>query len=155
MARIVKMAELLPEDIVFDFGGDRRYTVPGDAPLELILKIAQLHEKASNAEQIAGGDEAMAEAIGLEALQELDDQALYLLRMRDPELERSPFGVVGIQHFIAELLKQYGFIVAVEDGGEPDPRKPGAGGKRSRSSTGSRSSSKSSGSRRTTGATSP
>jgi hypothetical protein len=131
MAKIVKLAPLLPEDITFELPGGEQHTFPGDPPLELILKIASLFERAQNAEN---GD---ADAVGLEILQELDNQALVLMRMRDAEIERSPFGVVGIQQVVQKLLEAYNFSVVEDDADTDPPKKPAA---KSRRSTGSQSS---------------
>ena len=130
MAKIVKLGALLPEDIVFEMPGGQRVSAPGDPPLDLILKIAELFERSENEED--------PEAFGIDVLRELDDEVLRLLRMRDPDIESSPFGVIGVQHFVAELLKQYNF--GTEGADEPaDPPKRAAR-KRSTRSSGSRSS---------------
>jgi hypothetical protein len=132
MAKIVKLAALLPEDIVFELPGGERYTFPGDPPLELILKIAALFERAES-------DDGELEAVGIEILRELDDQVLSLMRMRDPEVAESPFGVIGVQHVVAELLKAYNFGEE-EPADDTDPPKRKTAPRKSRSSSGSRSS---------------
>lgn len=142
MTRIVKLGELLPADFVVELPGGEQYTLPGDPPLELLLKIAELFERSEN----ANGN---ADEVGLEVLRSLDAEMLSLLRMRQPSLDASPFGVVGVQHVVAELLKAYDFA-AVEEV-EEDPENPPSA-TRSKRSSGSPSSSTSSGSRRTTGA---
>jgi len=142
MARIVNMEEVLPEDIEFHLPGGQKVFAPGDPPLELILRIADLFERSQN----AGEDD---EAIGLEVLNELDAQVMRLLQMRDPDLTAQPFGVVGVQHFVAECLKQYGFA---EETAEDPPPRAASSRKRSPRSSGSRSSSRRSASSRTTGA---
>lgn len=125
MAKIIKLGELLPEDIVFELPGGERYTLPGDPPLHLILKIASLFERAQG--------EPDEEGVGLETLQELDSEILGLLRMRAPGIEQSPFGVIGVQHVVGRLLAAYNW--AVEEGGEDDP--PKAPARRSKRSSGS------------------
>jgi hypothetical protein len=114
MARIVKLGQLLPEDIAFDLGDGRQYLVPGDPPLDLILKIADLFERG---EAIEAGDEEAGASFGLDVMRELDEEILRLLRLRDPSIETSPFGPLGVQHFVAELLKMYNVLAGVE----PDP----------------------------------
>lgn len=145
MPRIINLGELLPADFIVAIHG-QRYTLPGDPPLELILKIAELFERSENAN--GNSDE-----VGLEVLRELDAQMLGLLRMRQPDLEASPFGVIGVQHVVAAMLRAYNFGAVEEEpeDGESDP--PAA--TRSKRSSGSRSSSTSSGSKRTSGARSP
>ncbi len=133
MARIVKLGELLPEDITFELPGGAKFVAPGDPPLELILKIAELFERAENTDGDAGDE------LGLDILRELDAEVLGLLRMRDSSLSGSPFGVVGVQLFVAELLKQYNFgVEGADDSG--DPPKRAATRKKSPRSSGSRSS---------------
>jgi hypothetical protein len=125
VAKIVNLAPLLPEDIIFELPGGERHTFPGDPPLELILKIASLFERAQNAEN---GD---ADAIGLEILQELDDQVIVLLQMRDKDVTRSPYGVFGVQQVVQELLAAYNFSVVEDDADADPPKKPAAKSKRS------------------------
>lgn len=141
MAKIVKLAEILPPDIVFELPGGARYTFPSDPPLGLFLKIASLFERAEGAP-----DE---EGVGLETLAELDAEILGLLRMRDPSIEQSPFGVLGVQHVVARLLAIYNPDADVEEGTDADPLK--APRPRSKRSSGSGRSSSSSDSRTTTG----
>jgi hypothetical protein len=144
MPRIIKIGELLPADFVVELSAGEQFTMPGDPPLELLLKIAELFERTENANGDAG-------EVGLEVLRELDFQMLELLRMRQPELRASPFGVVGVQHVVATMLQAYNFAaVPDEDEPEGDPENPPSPARSTRSS-GSRSSSKSSRSRRTTG----
>lgn len=139
MARIVKLAEILPEDIAFEMPGGQRFLFPGDPPLDLILKIASLYERAENA------DEESAQ-VGIDVLQELDNELVALLRMRDDTITSSPFGVVAVQHVVAELLTAYNFGEAAEDVNPPN-----RAARRSTRSNGSPSSAKSSASQRRTG----
>jgi hypothetical protein len=142
LTRIIKLGELLPADFEVELPGGQRYTLPGDPPLELILKIAELFERTEN----MNGD---SEAVGIEVLRSLDAEMLHLLQMRQPELTASPFGVIGVQHVVASLLQAYNFG-AVEEPVDDEEDPPVA--TRSKRSSGSPSSSTSSGSRRTTGA---
>ena len=130
MARIVKLAKLLPEDIAIELPGGTTYLFPGDPPLRLIFKIASLFERSQ------ADEEGSEEGVALEVLQALDDQILHLLQMRDPAIDESPFGVIGAQHVVAELLKAYNFGVEAE--ADPTPRKPARA--KSRRSTGSQGS---------------
>jgi hypothetical protein len=138
MPKIVKLGALLPEDIAFEMPGGQRFVAPGDPPLDLILKIASLFERA---------EEEGNEGIGIEVLRELDEEVVRLLQMRDPDLTASPFGVIGVQHFVATLLGQYGFGEAEDE----EPADPPKRAKRSKPSSGSQSLSTSSTSRPTTG----
>jgi hypothetical protein len=119
MARIVKLSQLLPEDVVFELPDGTRLRAPGDPPLHLVLKIADLFDRSLSED----------ETVGLELLRELDEQVLALLRMRQPDLEQSPFGVLGVQHFVAELLSAYQFAAGEE---EEDPTRGPARKTRSR-----------------------
>ncbi len=136
MARIVNLGALLPEDITFVLPDGAEFTAPGDPPLHLILKIAHLWEQT-------GAEEGAA----LELVQELDDEVLGLLRMRQPELQKSPFGVFGVQHFVSELLAQYNMLAGDEEEEESPTKAEKPKTKPSTRSNGSRSSSKSSASR--------
>jgi hypothetical protein len=109
MARIVKMEQLLPEDISFEMPDGRVYVAPGDPPLQLILKIASLFEQAQN-------EDGTAEEIGIDLLRQLDEEVVGLLQMRDPTITASPFGVIGVQHFVSQLLAAYNFGVEGADG---------------------------------------
>jgi hypothetical protein len=131
MAKIVKLGRLLPEDITFELPGGQRHTLPGDPPLELILKIASLFERIEDAE------ESNEENVGIDILRELDAEVLKLMQMRDPSVVNSPCGVLGVQHVVSELLSAYNFGA---EGGEEetDPPKPTA--KKSTRSSGSQSS---------------
>jgi len=143
MPKVIKLGELLPADFEVELPGGIRHTLPGDPPLELILKIGELFERSES----ANGN---AEEVGLEVLRELDAEILKLLQLRDPSITSSPFGVIGVQHVVASLLPAYNFGTEEEpedDEEEADP--PSA--TRSKRSSGSQSSSKSSSSRRTTG----
>lgn len=114
MARIVKLSALLPEDIQIDMPGGQSFTLPGDPPLHLVMKVASLFERSANA---ADGEET--EGVGLEVLTELDEQMLLLLRMRDPSIEQSPFGVFAVQHVVAQVLAAYNFGPAEETDENP------------------------------------
>jgi hypothetical protein len=145
MPKIVKLGELLPADFVIELSEGERYTLPGDPPLELILTLASLFERTEN---MNGADE---NEVGLEVLREINAEMLTLLQMRQPELTSSPFGVIGVQHVVAQLLQAYNFGTASDEEDEDGEENPQPAS-RSKRSSGSPSSSKSSGSRRTTGA---
>lgn len=126
MPKIVKLGELLPEDFVIELAEGKRYTLPGDPPLELILQIAELFERTENAD-------GAQEEIGLEIMRELDATMLRLLQMRDATLERSPFGVNGVQQVVAVLLQAYNFA-AQEEPAADDEADPPTGDQSKRSS---------------------
>jgi hypothetical protein len=141
MARIVKLGELLPEDIAFEMPDGSQILAPGDPPLQLLLKVAALFERSENSDDANGN-------LGVEVLQELDAEILALLQMRNPDMVESPFGIIGVQHVVATLLEAYGFGVE----GKADPTPPARSRKpKSPRSSGSPRSSTSSTSRPTTG----
>jgi len=133
MARIVNMGPVLPEDIDFRFpdgkGGTTSYIVPGDPPMDLILKIAHLNDAAEGVELPVGAKaltkaqkEEALDRLMIEKLDELDAEVLHLLRIRQPDLDRSPFGPVAVQHFVAVLLEQFKELAGEADEDE-DPTK--------------------------------
>ncbi len=138
MPRVVKLGDLLPEDIEFEMPDGKKFLAPGDPPLAKIMELANLFEQSSG---LGGGEAAAPDSDGveLEVLERLDRMVLDILRMRDPDLAESPFGVLGIQHFVAELLKAYGFIEAAEDPPPTPAKRRPAANKRSPRSSGSRS----------------
>ncbi len=142
MPRIVQMAAFIPEDIEFVLPDGSKVVAPGDPPVELILRMIDRFERGQNDSE---------EEAGLAVMRELDQLVLELLQMRDPELQRSPFGIAGLNHFVLELLAAYNFMAT---GLEESPTTPGATeppeDTTSASSPGSRARSKGSGSRRTT-----
>lgn len=111
MARVVKLSALLPEDIVIEMPGGQTFTLPGDPPLQAVLKIAALFERSAEAAASEDGDEG----IGIQVLTELDEHMLGLLRMRDPEIQESPFGVFGVQQVVAAVLEAYNFGTVEND----------------------------------------
>jgi len=159
VARIVKLDEILGEDITFVWR-EKEYIFPADISTALVWKMADLYERISASEKTIAEKQAKNEPID-------DDQAAYRkliaeteavllegLQEKDPSLESLPFGARGFQVVLATVLVQLGFLA-----GEPgNPQKgsvkmaiPRSRKKPARSSS-SRSSSKSSASRRTSGA---
>lgn len=128
MANLTRIDDFLPADKVIEYEGSR-YTLPGDPPAEFILRLLAIGERFE-ADEIST----------LEYLTECDAAILELLRLRDPSIERSPFGIAAAQQIVRIVLRTPG-------ADEGPPRKA----RTSRSSTPSRSSSRSSGSRPTTG----
>jgi hypothetical protein len=158
MPRIVKLDEILGEDIVFDTR-EEQYVFPADISTALLWKLADLYEKlipleAEMEEKKKNGNLSEEEKAVYRALIGETEQALLEgFQERDPSLESLPFGVGGFQLVLATVLVQLGFLA--------DPTNPREGSekmaiprsrKKSAPSSSSRSSSKSSASRRTSGA---
>jgi len=158
MPRIVKLDEILGEDITFDSRG-KQYVFPADISTGLLWKLADLYEKlmpleAAIEQKQAAGEPADDEIKTYRLLISETEQALLEgFKERDSSLESLPFGVGGFQLVLATVLVQLGFL--------PDPANPRKGSekmaiprsrKKSAPSSSSRSSSKSSASRRTSGA---
>lgn len=121
MTRIVNISPLLPEDVEFKFASGESYVVPGDPPLDLLLRIVDMRESAKSV-SVEGMEEEATE-IGVQVLRDLNAEILKLLQIRQPALESSPLGIFGVQAFVGELLSAYN-IMAGEDPNAPDPTKP-------------------------------
>lgn len=179
MPEIVDLRELVPDDIVFVLPGDREYRIPGDIDVDSAFRLlkllvdlteAQAAEAAAKrrleraetdgaVDEIEDAEAELAEALetsgqGAErAGQELRRVLLELLQIRQPDLDRLPFGIVACQHVTGEVLRRIGLIAEETDadeaqtGRDPTRRRPNANGSRTRSS-GSTRSSRSSGSTR-------
>lgn len=115
MAKVINLGGLVPEDVVFDLGHGRSYSVPGDLPLERILTLARIVQEADEA---GSTDEQ-----GMDMLERLNHEALSILRIRQPDLEESPFGVIGVQHFVAALMDELHRLAGEEPGSDEDPPK--------------------------------
>lgn len=182
MPEIVDLRDLVPDDIVFVLPGDREYRIPGDIDVDnafRLLKLlvdlteAQAGEAAAKrrverttaadseatVDEIEDAEAELAEALehsgaGAErAGEELRRVLLELLQIRQPEIDRLPFGIVACQHVTGEVLRRIGLLTdedpvaaAEESGRDPTRRRPNAA--RSGRSSGSTRSSTSSASTR-------
>jgi len=120
VTRIVNISPLLPEDVEFKFASGESYVVPGDPPLDLLLRIVDMRESAKTV-QVDGTEEEVTE-VGVQVLRDLNAEVLKLLQIRQPDLESSPLGIFGVQAFVGELLSAYN-IMAGEEPNELDPTK--------------------------------
>lgn len=181
MPEIVDLRDLVPDDIVFVLPGDREYRIPGDIDVDnafRLLKLlvdlteAQAGEAAAKrrverttaadseatVDEIEDAEAELAEALehsgaGAErAGEELRRVLLELLQIRQPEIDRLPFGIVACQHVTGEVLRRIGLLADEEpaseagSGRDPTRRRPNAA--RSGRSNGSTRSSTSSASTR-------
>ena len=116
MARIVKLKPIVPEDFIIEQPDGTQHLIAGDAPTELIVRIASLMDEKQ--------DREMTDEDGVEIMDMINDEVVQLLRLRDPEIERNPFGPVGTQVLIAEIVSQWMQMAGVE--ADPPPKKPTA-----------------------------
>lgn len=120
MARIVKLGQLLPEDIEFQMADGSKILAPGDPPIHQMMELVDVFEKLEKTNLESENGSEPGTEVGLTILRELDAKVLDLLRLRNPELEQSPFGVYGVQHFVVELLAAYNISAGI-DPDEPNP----------------------------------
>ena len=181
MPEIVDLRDLVPDDIVFVLPGDREYRIPGDIDVDNAFRLLKLlvdltEAQASEAaakrrvdrtaadteatvDEIEAAEAELAEALeqsgaGAErAGEELRRVLLELLQIRQPDLDRLPFGIVACQHVTGEVLRRIGLLTEEEkdaeaegSGRDPTRRRPNAA--RSGRSNGSTRSSTSSASTR-------
>lgn len=182
MPEIVDLRDLVPDDIVFVLPGDREYRIPGDIDVDNAFRLLKLlvdltesqaveaaakrrvdrtaADSEATVDEIEDAEAELAEALeqsgaGAErAGEELRRVLLELLQIRQPDLDRLPFGIVACQHVTGELLRRIGLLTddapaeaaAAESGRDPTRRRPNAA--RSGRSSGSTRSSTSSASTR-------
>jgi hypothetical protein len=143
MARIIELDALVPDDVVFQLNG-KKYAVPGDPDVEMILRLIKLSARVGDADNTvakAGTPAAMAKAQKTQedAATELRDELLGLFQVRQPDMERLPFGMIALQHVLAELFREVG-LVSDEEVPTKATRKNSAGSRKSKRSSGSRAS---------------
>lgn len=137
MARIVNIGAVLPEDIQFVLPDGRKYVVPGDVQLDVMLNIARLCDEAQAQAEDAENNEGR-EAAYVSALERLDEEIVGLLQVRNPDVTRNPFGLLGTVEFIEALFREYGTMAGEDPTKGATETKPPA--KRSKRSNGSPSS---------------
>lgn len=180
MPEIVDLRDLVPDDIVFVLPGDREYRIPGDIDVDNAFRLLKLlvdlteaqaveaaarrrvertaADKDATVDEVEDAEAELAEALersgaGAErAGEELRRVLLELLKIRQPDLDRLPFGIVACQHVTGEVLRRIGLLADEEpaseagSGRDPTRRRPNAA--RSGRSNGSTRSSTSSASTR-------
>ena len=131
MAQITNLNELVPEDIVFQYGNPPvEYVVPGDLDGETVFKLFRMF--GSLAELMgANVDDAAKTSRHVNRLsREVDATLLALFQIRQPDLEKLPFGFKSMPIVIRTIMQHLGLGVA--DDPSPAPkRKPQTGRKRS------------------------
>lgn len=124
MAEIIKLDELVPEDIIFVYQG-KEYTVPGDLDTETVFRIfkhlravLELRETREADGSIPGEDEIKR------AAKSLHDLLLDIFKVRDPDLESLPFGAKSLPIVTEAVLSRLGVgqEMLVEEGPVPTAR---------------------------------
>jgi hypothetical protein len=127
MPRIIDLDALVPEDLEFRYRGES-YLVPGDIDGEAAWGLVKLYQEGLAAQEKGSSEQQAADALIQQAL-------LALFRVRQPDLERLPFGLRGSAVVLAEVLVLLGFEIV----SPPTPRpKEKMAVPRSRRSSGSR-----------------
>jgi hypothetical protein len=143
VAEIVDLDAVVPEDIVFKLAG-KQYPIPGDLETEQVFKLMRLFAGLKVSGNLAGVERSA---------KQLEAGLLDLFQVRQPDLERLPFGATSLRTVTVRVLQ----LLGVDVGGpqpdplpEPTPKKPkrAVPKSRSRRSTGSAGSSTPTGGRR-------
>lgn len=102
--QVTVLDEAIPDDIIFEIKG-QRLEVPGDLDTEEILSLYKLFRELTADQVDANDDEAV-----LRAAHKVDETLLALFKLRQPDLEKLPFGAVGKRAVIRKLLETMGVI---------------------------------------------
>lgn len=105
-ARLIDLDDLVPDDIDVKLH-DVVYKLPGDIPVELMLRVEAAMQSFGSVKEREEG-----EAVAGDLLDAVTD----LFRIRQPDLETIPIGLRGCVQLISELYKV--------QGDKPDPPKP-------------------------------
>jgi hypothetical protein len=109
-SEIVNLDELIPDDLTIRVGG-QDYELPGDIDTETTFKLDKLMRKLGEAEtkvasaDVTDEDRETAEKLTLEA-QEI---VLELFRIKQPDMEKLPFGARGFSQVLARILMRLGW----------------------------------------------
>ena len=119
MTRIVNLNELVGEDIEFQYGSPvRKYLIPGDIDVETVF---DLFEKFQSVSKIEGDDPAALTAAVKARFDGITSKLIEVLQVRQPDLDRYPFGIRGTGVVLREILSALGVSVT-EDPPKPAPR---------------------------------
>jgi hypothetical protein len=117
MARIVNLDELVGEDIEFKYAGES-YVIPGDIDVETVF---DLFEKFQSVSKIEEKDPAQLTAAVRARFDGITSKLMEVLTVRQPGLERYPFGIRGTGVVLREILSALGVSVTA-DPPAPAPR---------------------------------
>jgi hypothetical protein len=109
--RLIDIDELLPDDWAIRLGG-QVYPMPGDLPVETVLRLHQLYERAGDSAARGGDDD------GLEALSELHDHVVDIIRVRTPDADLQ-LGPQAMGQLVTHILMQFGGTPT--EGGQKNP----------------------------------
>lgn len=153
MAELIDMDALVPEDLEIKYRG-QTYVFPGDIDVHTTFVLQDLLDAFIAAEaSILDGTPTKAQKDAYkQAVIATEKELTALLRERDQEIEKFPFGATGFRVLLLQILMKLGFSFAetaapLEKRTVPKTKRTS----RSKPSSTSRSRSKSSGSSRRTG----
>lgn len=112
MAEIINLNDLIPDDIEMQYG-DKVYVIPGDLDTETVLKVFKVFQ--AMLELVGKADASEAEV--KKAAKDMSDMLLSVFRIRDPQLEKLPFGRQSTTIVVSKLLQSLGLDV----GGDAAP----------------------------------
>jgi hypothetical protein len=133
VGQIRELDAVLPEDVEYHYQG-KTYTLPGDIDVEHTYELLDLLQKAGAIEDAVEKSGTVDFDIKRENDTKIRDALLALFRQRDPDLERLPFGVMGLRHVLTDVLVSIGFEFVPAGGADPPRRTASVKSKRSSSS---------------------
>lgn len=119
MARLVNIRDLVPQDIEVQVG-DTRYSIPGDLDGATVFEMLALWQEGLDAEREQETGRIRDTALAFERF------VFGLLKLRQPELEASPVGLVGARVIAQTVLVELGLVVLADQAdldGMEDPTK--------------------------------
>lgn len=118
MVQVVDLDELLPEDITVRVRGTG-YQLPGDMDVEQVFRLFELYLALS---KIESDDPAAMFAEVKGRFGDINAELLDLFKIRQPDLEKLPFGIRGIGAMLRLVLEQLGLKITETDPPTPSPR---------------------------------
>ena len=119
---------MVPEDIVFRYRG-AEYLIPGDLDTELVLRLYRMF--GDLLAEPSTGDEAADESTAERIVQTVKADLLAIFQVLQPDMEKLPFGALGIRAVMRCILIALGVISEGPQPASPVRKTP----VRSRSST--------------------
>lgn len=113
MANIIQLDSLVPEDLEFTYRGES-YVIPGDLDGETVLKLFRMFGQLAQLMAKAGEDpgtetDARKAATEMRRISaDVDKTLLELFRLRQPGIEKLPFGVKTMPIVIKTILEHLG-----------------------------------------------
>lgn len=139
MAQIIKIDELVPEEIIFQYK-DVDYSLPGDIDVDTTFRLQQLLVQLGQAEQavataqlerlqavkeaaVSRAESRLSRALNTQrqATLKVEKEILALFKVNHPDLEKLPFGAAGFQAVLSHVLLMLGFGTFSDEEEEPDP----------------------------------